>query len=587
MKQRPRADLLAGILAVLLACWGVAAAQEGGEGTVGGEPVTAPAADQAGQTDQADQSDQSLNLDRLRTLIPALRSAEEDLEAKLEAIKAAETEVETKELAQEADLLRERLAQLRNDFRTLATGIEEDRYLGEAEVSISLQENLQQILEPITSEMRKVTEGPREREELRNELEVSMQRRGLSAAAVERIDGLLQLAESDYVRNELETTRKIWEARLDQAESKIEVLEQQLEEREKSSPTTWEAVSGVFADFWRTRGLNLLLAVAAGILSFVVLRRLYRGFRRISPLHRKKRGDRLAARMADLAAAILTVLIAVLAVVGVFYLRGDWLLLAISILFILGLLWASKTALPPYLEQMRIILNLGAVRTGERLVHNGIPWRVERLNFYSEFRNPALAGGVLRLPVRDVVDLRSRPSDDHEPWFPTDANDWVILADDTYGKVVTQTPEQVVVLRLGGSRKTYPVGDFLGLAPENLSHGFRISAVFGIDYQHQAVVTDEVPAILQHEVEVKVIERFGREALRSLKVEFASAGASSLDFALLADFDGSVASRVNVIERLLQAACVDSCNAHGWVIPFSQVTLHRGEWGGDLEDGGS
>lgn len=569
MNPSPRVDFLAALLGVLLACWAPAVAQEPpASGEAGeGEVASAPA------------SDRSLNIDRLRSLIPALQSAEEELNAKLEAIKAAETDVEKQELAGEVDLQRERLAQLRNDFRTLATGIEEDRYLGEAEVSVSLQENLQQILEPITSEMRKVTEGPREMEELRNELEVWTQRRELSAAATERIDGLLELAEREFVRAELEATRKIWEARLNQAESKIEVLEQQLEERVKSSPSTWGAVSGVFADFWRTRGLNLLLALAAGVLSFVLLRRLYRGFRRISPLHRKKRGDRLAARMADLAAAILTVLVAVLAVVGVFYLRGDWLLLAISILFILGLLWASKTALPPYLEQMRIILNLGAVRTGERLVHNGVPWRVDRLNFYSEFRNPALAGGVLRLPVRDLVDLRSRPFDDHEPWFPTDANDWVVLSDDTYGKVVEQTPEQVVVLRLGGSRKTYPVGDFLGLAPENLSHGFRVSGVFGIDYQHQAVVTEEVPAILQHEVEVKVIERFGREALKSLKVEFASAGASSLDFALLADFDGSVASRVNVIERLLQAACVDSCNAHGWVIPFSQITLHRGEWG--------
>lgn len=555
-----------GILGVVLA---VASAEV--------EPGAGPAED-APTAPTTPMADKSLNLDRLRTLVPALRAAEEELEGDLAAIKAAETDVEKKELTREADLQRERLAQLRNDFRTLATGVEEDRYLGEEEAGLSVQESFQQFLEPITNEMRKVTEGPRELQELRDELLVWEQRRKLIETASERLERLLELAEDPFVRDELEGTLKLWEVRRGQADSKIEVLGQQLSEREESSPGTWEAVSGVFAEFWRTRGLNLLMALTAGFLSFVLLRRLYRGFRRISPLHRRKE-DRLTARMADLAAAILTVVIAVAAVIAVFYFRGDWLLLAISILMLLGILWASKTALPPYLEQMRVILNLGAVRMGERLVHNGVPWRVERLNFYSEFRNPALSGGVLRLPVRDVVDLRSRPFDDHEPWFPTAENDWVILSDETYGKVVEQTPEQVVVLKLGGSRKTYPVGDFLEQAPENLSHGFRISGVFGIDYQHQAVVTDEVPAILQREVEARVIERFGRDALRSLKVEFASAGASSLDFAMMADFDGSVASRVNVIQRLLQAACVDSCNAHGWVIPFSQVTVHRGEWG--------
>jgi small-conductance mechanosensitive channel len=84
-----------------------------------------------------------------------------------------------------------------------------------------------------------------------------------------------------------------------------------------------------------------------------------------------------------------------------------------------------------------------------------------------------------------------------------------------------------------------------------------------------------VPEILQRALEPKLVEAVGREPLRSVKVEFASASASSLDFAILADFSGEVASRANVLERLIHRTCVETCNEHGWVIPFTQVTVHQ------------
>jgi hypothetical protein len=61
----------------------------------------------------------------------------------------------------------------------------------------------------------------------------------------------------------------------------------------------------------------------------------------------------------------------------------------------------------------------------------------------------------------------------------------------------------------------------------------------------------------------------------SLKIEFAAASSSSLDYEILADFGGEVASRYRYLGRLLQRLAVDSCNRHGWVIPFTQLTLHQ------------
>jgi len=215
------------------------------------------------------------------------------------------------------------------------------------------------------------------------------------------------------------------------------------------------------------------------------------------------------------------------------------------------------------------------VRQGERLIYDGIPWKVDALNMYCDFSNPELTGGTMRLPVKDVLPLHSRPSEAKEPWFPTRETDWVRLDDGCFGKVLQQTPEQVVVLRLGGSLKTYPTAEFLDQCPENLSRGFRVSTIFGIGYGHRAAATGEVPRALEEGVLRRVVEALGREQVRSVRVEFNAAAASSLDYRILADFNGEAAQRYSALERMIQTACIEVCNEKEWDIPFPQMVIHQ------------
>lgn len=518
--------------------------------------------------------EEAKSIARLQVLIPALEDAKTELDDRRARLAAAETDEEKTEAAKEVAEQRERVAQLRANFLTIATGVEEANYLGLGSEAASWEQNLEDIIAPLSREVRELTSGARELEELQNDLREWEERKRLAEDAKRSLDDLLTSVQSPEIRKELGDALDRWKDRIAESASQIEVIREKLEQRQRESPSTWETVSESFAEFWRSRGLNVLLAVALAVFVFIAARRSYRLVRRVSPIHRKG-GHNLAARILDLAWAGIAALLALAAAVVVLYLRGDWLLLTLAILAFLGILWASKQALPPYLEQIRLILNLGPVRQGERMIFEGVPWRVDRLNFYCEFSNPQLAGAVLRLPVRDVIPLHSRPAPPKEQWFPTHADDWVRLSDGTFGKVIQQSQEQVVVLRLGGSLKTYPTPDFLAATPENLSRGFRINTSFGIDYQHQQICTTEVPAIFQAAVEQALVERVERDNLRSLKVEFASAGASSLDYAVLADFSGEVGSRYNVLERLIHKTCVDVCNARGWVIPFTQITVHQ------------
>jgi hypothetical protein len=42
--------------------------------------------------------------------------------------------------------------------------------------------------------------------------------------------------------------------------------------------------------------------------------------------------------------------------------------------------------LPSFIREVMLLLNIGAVREGERVVYNGIPWLVKTLNLYQYLR---------------------------------------------------------------------------------------------------------------------------------------------------------------------------------------------------------
>lgn len=514
------------------------------------------------------------NLSALKAVAGPLDEALDEVEKLRAELKRADTDERKKELESRIEAERERIRQLRTNFRDIVGGAEAaDEGIDEAGET-DLKQQVNELLQPVLGELREATSSPREMEAMRKSLASWEERKERADRVLMRIQALLKKAELPRVKQELAAVERVWEGRQAEAAGQMEVLAVRIEERERQTPTLWQAISRLFGGFWKSRGLNLLIAVAVATAGFLLVRKIYHRLRRIGVIHRRTNGT-LTGRISDLLAMIVAILVAVSAVLLVFYLRGDWLLMTVAVIFLIGVVWASKTALPPYIDQIRMLLNLGSVREGERLIYQGLPWRVRSLGFFTVFVNPALSGGELRIPLKDVMGMISREADPKEPWFPSQADDWVVLADETFGKVIQQSPEQVVVLRLGGSLKTYPTTEFLEQIPENLSRGFRLGVTFGIDYKHQPIATGEVPSVFEDALRETLVGEFGREGVKSVKVEFEAAGASSLDFAVLADFDGNLAPRYRFLRRMIQRVCVDVCTEYGWEIPFTQITVHQ------------
>ena len=512
-------------------------------------------------------------LSSLKTIAEPLSDSLAEIASLQNELEVAPTEDAKTEIQNKIDAERERLKGLRQSFRDIVGGSEAAEYQEVTPESETLQDQISDLVQPILSELREATSEPRELDSLKKRLEVAKERERKSQMVLDRIDLLVPQAEDPATVSELESTRKVWSSRLAEARSQIAVLSLQIDERTRAKKPVWETLSGGFSSFFRSRGMNLLFAVLVAVAGFFATRKLYKWLSHLSPVHKKDKNN--FTRISDVLAMAVSILVAIFGIIIVFYVRGDWLLLTLVVLFLLGVVWTGKTAIPPYLDQIRMILNLGSVREGERVIYEGLPWKVSRLGFYTTFTNPNLQGGRLRIPIRDVMSMISRPVEGKDVWFPSEVDDWLVLSDETFGKSIIQTPDQVVILQLGGSMKTYPTADFLTMVPENLSHGFRLSITFGIDYMHQAESTTTVPDIFKHTLTKELISGYGRDAVRSINVEFASAGASSLDYTVLADFDGSIAHRYKALQRKIQSICVDVCNEHEWVIPFAQITVHR------------
>ncbi|HRV79862.1 MAG TPA: hypothetical protein P5218_00410 [Planctomycetota bacterium] len=520
-------------------------------------------------------------VERSAASLSALQRTRETKQAALDKLnqKLSVTTLEderTTLLAQKHALQAE-LDRLSADFESIATGIDVANFDLTQPDSFDLQAEVQKLIQPLIEELKDATEEPRQIERLRSQIDYLVSREELASQALKSIETLisdLDPSDPQGLRPALLESRDGWKHRMEEAHGQLTVARFQLESRLSSRKSIISSTQSALGDFFRTRGLNLLLAIATFFLVLVVLRGAYRKISKLLPT--KNREERhFYARLIDVLYFLFVTAIAVVAALLVLYATGDWVLLGITLLFLVGVAWAFKTAVPMFLEQIRLLLNLGTVRERERVMIEGIPYRVSKLSFYTLLSNPNLAGGVRRLPLKDLTDMRSRTCSKDEIWFPSHRGDWVLLSDGRRGEVKHQSPDMVQIELLGGSRVTYSSSEFLGLAPENLSVGFRRQIRFGIDYAHQAISTTQVPAIFATQVERGLRKRFGADSVKSLKVEFVEAGASSLDYQVFADMDGSCASQFDAIARAMQTLCVETCNEQGWTIPFTQITVHQ------------
>lgn len=543
------------------------------------------------QEDQPPPSEQSDGLESLSEVEQELKTAREQLTLITQSVKErrehldslrqalvkAETESEKAEIEAEIEELDKLIQNSRTTFETIATGgLDSNIFRDQPEQPFDWQRDMFEILEPFLNQLKKITEVPRNIELLNREILKEQSRLAAVDRALSNIVEVKVGIEDEQVRQRLLAVEKNWQQRQAELQLEIELLQARLADLRDERETFLTMLHQGLLSFVQGRGLILVLAIVVTGGVWFLLQSLPRFFFR-------KPKDQVAAVRKPYSRALtigyqgFCLLMTLFSLLLVLYISGDWLLLGLALIILILVIIGSRTYLPKFMVEARLLLDMGPVREGERILLNGVSWQVKVLNIYSILVNPELQGGILRLPLSDMAGMISRPDDPQEPWFPTRTGDFVMLNDGTFGQILLQTPE-VVQLKHVGSVRTFSTGDFLATSPRNLSrNGFGFAVTFGIDYQHQTICLDVVPGIF----EAAITEAFQASpvgaGLESVFVDFKEAGASSLDYIIYVGMNGNMADSYWTVGRIIQQACVRVCNERGWVIPFSQLTVHQGE----------
>jgi small-conductance mechanosensitive channel len=536
------------------------------------EPARTAAADK--QTDATQVSPETWR--SFENLFAAISQARQDLAALRHKLNAAKNDAQRQRIGNDIALLEANIDSLQLAWEMWATGgVDLQLFSPQKQEKFDWRREILSVFEPIVVEMRRLTERPRKVERLRAQQSFYHPRLAAAQAALANIEDYKAKAPSTDLKSAFGKLESRWRKRRDEIKNQLALINLQLQELQSPRQPAEERATKALKELLTGRFVNLVLAVLAASLVYGLLRLINRFYLRLV----MKRGRRrpFLARVAHLSFMLISGVLALLAGMAVLYVRDDWILLGLLIIVLVGLALTLQRTLPAYIKEARVLLNIGPAREGERMIYNGLPWKLQSLNMYSTLVNPELSGGKLLLPLGELVNMVSRPYDEREPWFPTREGDFVVLADQTYGRVVLQTPE-VVQLRVVGAVRSYPSAAFLDSHPRNLSlSGFAIIVKFGVDYRHQAEATTVVCRTLEDYLAARIKDSdFGRH-LKDFFVEFDEAAASSLNFFMWAAFGAEAAESYGRIRRLLQRLAVEACNTHGWVIPFNQVTVHLAE----------
>ena len=425
-----------------------------------------------------------------------------------------------------------------------------------------LVQEAQALLEPVMDGVRRLSERPRRIEGLRTEIQNLTERLDAADRALRNLDALAGNDISEGVNKTLiESRQLILETRQD-FEIQLENVQAQLRQETKEEKPLFDSVAQMTREFFGTKGKNLLIAVLSFVATLGGLSFVRKRFFRSEFAVRKLK--RLYKPMNTLYGFI-AILVAFVVAMITLYVLHDWLLVTFFLLFLLGLIWSFKTLAPRLMNELKLILNLGTVKEGERVIWNDIPWLVSNLGLSSVLVNSELQGGEVVVPAGQLLPLLSRPVVEGEPWFPSRVGDHVLFGDDFYGEVIFQTPEQVVVRASNGLSRRLATAEYLKNPPLNYSRGFTLRLELSMNPRMQAQLGDGATRAVESKLRAGMSAHFSGVAprIRLSNIGFEGASDKVLKFALDVDCDGDLAPLRDALSRELRDHVLQACNQAG------------------------
>lgn len=510
-------------------------------------------------------------LEHLRRLATAIGELRSQVLAETDELKRMTVRGLRRRKMIEIDAIQARLDKTRASFQSLAADIDLSHLREVPRVQQrDLLAELRELTAPVLDAFRRLSAKPRRIEGLRAEI-ASLRDRIQSAQRAQIIVTQLQGSAGAGVGEELALTRARVRTLVDELQLELGDRERALHTLTDADVSVVDSAAAAVTEFLTTKGRNAVAALLTWLLLALGMMAMQE---RLLPTDRMQAG-----RFAWLRKPLTALYGAVVFVIASFgallclYLLRDMLLLTVAILVLSFIVWSTRSVLPHVLREVRLMLNLGSVREGERIIWRGVPWRVAKLGIRPTLENPALQGGRVRVRAAMLVDDVSREMHPDEPWFATDVGDWVVMQDGTWARVDVQTPEQVVVAVAGQERRRYELAAFLAAGPTNLSHGFLRRVVLPVDVGLLGEL-DTVRAALTERLKTGIAGEVA--AAQGGVIDIAVRALPPTPVALRIEVritcDGTLDGSWRALEFATVALWLRLCHERGWRVP-SQARL--------------
>lgn len=504
-------------------------------------------------------------------LLSQINTKKMELEKEHDENRKAKIKAEISQLTNKLNVMKMAFTNTITDIDFFA---EEDDSASKPQGKRDILKELQEILIPFIDSLKNATKSPRKIEKLRNDIERINIKNSQAEEAIQNIVKIETLEQFRDMRENIESSKQKIQKVIDENNVLKNIYKRDLEKALKGKASFF-VITDTIHGFFATKGKDLLIALSVGLLVAFILK----WFKKIIfKLKYFINDQKLFKKAFGALYAIFTGVLSVVAGISTLYILNDWFLFSLALLILIALFWSLKAYLPKFLAEVKIILNLGPVKEGQRIVWNNCPWIVKKLGMSVQLENEYLDSKIIALPLREISSLYSRPVIKDEPLFPSKKGDFVLLSDSTYGKVITQTSENVAILLSSTLKKTFSVQEYLLLKPLNYSNGFLVKMKLSLDYKHQkdifeieGVVKKELSELIQNNIQ------FPARCFKNLIIEFKEPVTHSLDFIVWVDCAGELAPEYFKVCRFINAMLLKICNKHNLSIPYPhlQVILEK------------
>lgn len=413
-----------------------------------------------------------------------------DIAERKKALQQMPTEELTEEEKAELEKRIQQLNDQRRDYQSLFEqislgGIDTTRFAitmpteEKTPVNYNWQQEVMQILQPLFAKMQRMTEDARKKDLLREDEKELAERIELAKEGMNALQALNQESLREDAKKAVLDIQTDWNDLIKTLEHQHNIVELKLADM-TDDRGFFERLTQNFWGFISNDGIILLVASAVAITLYYLLNAIAAYLIKRYEIE-KRRLINFKWRLVLLAYQVVNFLLALSVFLVILHTSGNMVLFGFAVLILFALLVTFRNAIPNYIRRLRLFLNLGQAREGERIIYEGIPWEITSINLYAAYlKNPLLDNGQIRLTLDQLDKIYSRPIKMDELWFPTRAGDIILLPDQRLVKVARQTPESIY-LNHEGANIVYPTAEFYKLKFSNISLGYTLTLHFTLE----------------------------------------------------------------------------------------------------------